>query len=331
MTLIYADGFEDGTTGWALTSNTTGTGRFGTGMVGPGFAEYTLPATTAGPLIVGFAFKPTSTAVQLAMCTMLDNSQGSIHVVLVRGTSGELIVQRFTTVLATSAAGVIPLNTWCYVECKATISATTGSVTVKVNGVTIHALTNVNTKDSPSNVIAQFRLGGNVPGGAAGTAWDDVYIANNSGSFNNDFIGEVHVEHLHPATDDTAQWLGSDGNSTNNWDLVDESGAAVTTDYVASSTIGQRDLYTIVASAHGIATAVAAVIPVAVAAKSDTGTRLMKLDIKEGSGGTVRQSADLTLTTTYAPYQTVFDRKNDGTAWTVSDVNGLRIGQDVSG
>ena len=77
----------------------------------------------------------------------------------------------------------------------------------------------------------------------AGNAYDDVYICDTTGSVNNNFLGELTVEHLRPASDDTAQFLGSDANSTDNWALVDEAGTYNGADYVASSTVGQRDLY----------------------------------------------------------------------------------------
>lgn len=333
MALLFCDGFEDGTTYWALTSTATGTGRSGTGLVGSGNAQYTLVATTAGPLIVGCAYKPPSGAAgaTTSVMTFQNNSGGSIHVVIGRGGNGEVVVQRFSTVLATSAAGILPLNTWCYVEVKVVIHDTTGSVVVKVNGATIHSLTGIDTRDSPSTDVAQVLLGGQWAGiPASGTAWDDVYIADSTGSFNNDFIGDVIVEHLRPAADDTAQWLGSDGNSTNNYDLVDEAGTYSSTDYVTSSTVGQRDLYTVTSSAKSATTAVAAVMVVAVAVKTDTGSRGVKLDIKEGSGGTVRQSAELLLPTSYGELRATFDRKGDGTGWTVADVNALRIGYEVS-
>ena len=162
-----------------------------------------------------------------------------------------------------------------------------------------------------------------------GNAWDDVYIADATGTLNNDFLGELTVEHLRPAVDDTAQWLGSDANSVDNWALVDEAGAYNGADYVASSTIGQTDLYTPAASARAITSPVLGVVVAAVAMKTDAGTRTVKLDVKEGSGGTVRKSAELGLPTTFGELRAVFERKGDGSQFTIADVNALRMGIEV--
>ena len=116
---------------------------------------------------------------------------------------------------------------------------------------------------------------------AAANAYDDVYIADTTGSYNNDFLGELTVEHLRPASDDTAQWLGSDANSVDNYALVDEAGTYNGADYVASSTVGQRDLYVPTASTQPITSPVVGVVVAAVAMKTDAGTRTAKL-VRQG-------------------------------------------------
>ena len=60
------------------------------------------------------------------------------------------------------------------------------------------------------------------------------------------FLGDITVETLYPNGDGAAnQWLGSDGNSTSNYLLVNETGAPVTTSYTGDSVSGHRDLYTL--------------------------------------------------------------------------------------
>ena len=137
------------------------------------------------------------------------------------------------------------------------------------------------------------------------------------------------VEHLRPAADEATQWLGSDGDSSNNFQLVDEAGTYSGTDYVASSTVGQRDLYVPGVSARPITSPVFGVVVAAVAQKTDAGVRTVKLDVKEGSGGTVRQSAELGLPTTFGELRAVFERKGDGSQFTMADVNALRMGVEV--
>ena len=71
-------------------------------------------------------------------------------------------------------------------------------------------------------------------------------------------------------------------------------------------------------------------MPVAVSQKTDAGVRTVKMNVKEGAGGTVRQSADLGLPTTFGEVWSIFERKGDGSQFTVADVNALRFGLEVS-
>lgn len=335
MALLFADGFEDGTTAWTLTNTAIGTGRFGNGLVTSGTATSTGAETgfgaTAGPIIAGFAFKPASTGS--FMCFSHTAGSAGSQVWLHRGSGGEIIAYRSSaaSLLGSSALGVLPLGSWSFVEAKATIHDTTGSLVVRVNGVEVLNLTNIDTKDGAFPTAQILRLGGqNAANSASGNTWDDVYIADTTGSFNNDFLGELSVEHLRPAADDVAQWVGSDGNLVDNWDLVNEAGAANTADYVGSATVGQRDLYVPGPSTRPLSSPVLAVMPVAVVMKTDAGTRTMKLAVKEGAGGTVRLGPDTGLPTSFGEIRTVFDRKGDGTAFTVADVNALRVGFEVA-
>ncbi|MET0786106.1 MAG: hypothetical protein ABWX90_04135 [Candidatus Saccharimonadales bacterium] len=332
MALIFCDGFEDGTTAWTLTNSmAVGTGRFGSGIVAGLTTSYALggfPPTT-GPIIAGCAFKSTAAASAIMGFTGPSNVS---HVLLTRGAGGELIAYRTASgsVIGSSAAGVLPAGAWSYIEAKVTIHDSTGSLIVRVNGIEVLNLINVDTKDTQT-VTDSLRFGSSTFSTTViGASWDDVYIADNTGSFNNDFLGELTVEHLRPAADDTVQWVGSDGNSTDNYALVDEAGVYVPSDYVESSTVGQRDLYTVTPSTRSVSAPVLAVMPVAVALKTEAGTRTLKLDIKEGSGGTVRSSSGLGIPSSFGEVRAVFDRKNDGTQWTVADVNNLRIGYEVA-
>lgn len=330
MTLLSADGFEDGTMAWTLTSAAIGTGRYGNGLVLSSAAANCVTGITLtpGPIIVGFAFKPPGTGV---FCGLTDPAANGLNVMLRRDAGGEITVVRSggQTVLGTSAAGVLPVGAWSYVEVKATFSNTIGTVVVRVNGVQVLNLSGLDTIDSSSTGVTTLVLGAAVSVATTGAVFDDVYIANAVGTVNNDFLGELTVEHLRPAADDTAQWLGSDGNSTNNFDLVDEAGTYNGADYVASSTVGQRDLYTPTASARATTSPVLGVVVAAVAQKSDSGTRTVKLDVKEGSGGTVRQSVELGLPTSFGELLAVFERKGDGSQFTIADVNNLRMGMEV--
>lgn len=326
MTLIFADGFEDGGVAWSISGDwaIVAGGRYGNGITGgpSGSALIGFPAI-ATPVICGFAFKTTS-----ATPIMRFQDDGTLpNMQLSRGSGGEVTARVGATgsPIATSPINVLPSGAWSYIEARLLPANSGGSLKVKVNGVLVIDFTG-DTQYVGSATTAIISLEANT----ATSFYDDFYIANTLGSYNNDFLGEIMVEHLRPNGDDTAQWVGSDGNSVDNYLLVDEAGTFNSTDYVASSTVGQRDLYTLASSARPSSSPVLGVIVSAVSQKTDVGTRLVKINLKEGSGGTIRQSAALGLPTTFGELRAVFERKNDGSLFNVVDVNSLRIGMEVS-
>lgn len=337
MALLFADGFEDGLADWTpsvgtVVTTTTGA-RNGYSLQMSTAVQSNcvrvIPALTT--VVVGAAFYTSSFSnwgsINGTMLMGLWGDAGATqHTMLYLNNAGVLTMGRATTSLGT-ISGAITTGTWQYVEVRATLHDTTGSITVRVNGVQVGAVTNVDTKTT-GTVAAYDRLRLEAPSTAT-TMFDDLYICDTTGSYNNDFLGDLAVEHIRPTGDDTAQWVGSDGNSTDNYALVDEAGAAVTTDYVGSATVGNRDLYTTAPAVRTSGT-VHGVYVQATAQKSDSGTRSMALIGKEGSGGSVRTGASQALTTGWLTYGQAFDRKADNSAFSISDLNAFRVGAEVT-
>lgn len=147
--------------------------------------------------------------------------------------------------------------------------------------------------------------------------FDSVVIAD-------DFQGDCHVDYLVPdGNGDTSQWVGSDSDSVDNWELVDEIPASAT-DYVEADATDLRDLYAVAnLPASGVIKAVQAVvhpwklgpgleIPTSTILKTGSGEHT---DLIEGMS-TVMQGLEAPIRTT----------RPGGGAWTVSDVNNLQIG-----
>lgn len=325
MTLLFADGFEDGLSSWSVSGvgMAIGTGRYGNGVVdsGSGYIKTTFAPATAGPVILGFAFK---SSAEVTIGGFLANSF-VYQLLLERSASGEIRAICNSTLLGTTATGVLPSGAWNFIEVKIVVHDTAGVVVIRVNGGIVLNLTGIDTKSGTETTLnsIQFESG-------TGSAYDDVYICDSSGSYNNDFLGDLTVEHMRPGSDDTVQWLGSDADSIDNWALIDESGTYSDTDYITSSTVGHVDLYLPVPSARAITSPVLGVILSAVAMKTDVGSRTIKLDIKEGSGGTLRQGSELGLPTTFGEVKQIFERKNDGSQFTLADIHNLRMGIEVA-
>jgi hypothetical protein len=120
-------------------------------------------------------------------------------------------------------------------------------------------------------------------------------------------------------------WVGSDADSTNNYLLVDEVGAPVTTDYTGSPTSGAQDLYTLTDLTKS--GTIVGVCHQAYAAASDAGAKSFKI-VNRRLADT--KSAALTLSSTYAPFHYALTQDPEtSAAFTVANVNALQSGVEV--
>lgn len=127
---------------------------------------------------------------------------------------------------------------------------------------------------------------------------DDLAINDTSGSFQNSWPGEGEVIILRPnGNGDNSAWAGNDGNSTDNYLLVDEMPPDDATTYVESNTSGQIDDYNFDATPAAMDTTdVITLVHVGVRAAVSDATAAdpdIVLRIKDSSGGTVEESASL--------------------------------------
>lgn len=286
---------------------------------------------------IGFAMRMNSANV----LTRADNqlmgaySGGIGHFCMRFDTSGHIEVRRGEyngTVLATSTQVWNTWGTYRYIEMQGTIDDAAGRVVVKVDGVTWIDFTG-DTRNGGSNTnIDQF---GFMWTGSADGRIDDMYVTNGTddtattGRPDNSFLGDVKVEVLIPNADGTTnQWVGSDGNSAANWDLVNEV-PVNTSDYTGSSTVGQRDMWGMTNVGAQTST-VFAVQPAVYAAKDDAGAATIKIIHTDGSG-TVVSSTDKALSTGYDYYWDDLRKvRPGGGAWTATEANVLQVGVEKS-
>jgi hypothetical protein len=284
-------------------------------------------------LILGMAIKATSipptTGERLPMIGFYQGGteQTSINM----ESSGAIVARRGSisaTAYATSSTQFVA-GVWYYLELKIVFHGTTGSLSLHVNGVqdTGINLSNVNTITTGNAYADAFRIGGNQYGNAPGMYFDDLYLCDDQGSTNNNFLGDCRVEALFPSGNgNSSQLVGSDSNSTDNYLLVDEADPS-TSDYVESSTVGDKDTYT-----YGNLTpttgTVYAVQIIPHAAKTDAGTRSIASVARLSS--TEVDSADKTLSSTATYLPDIRETKPGGGAWTISDVNSAEFGVKVT-
>lgn len=118
-------------------------------------------------------------------------------------------VKRAATVLGTSANDVITSGIYNHIEVKFDLATSaTGSVEVKVNGVTVLSLANVQTYTTGTSFasVSWRVVSASTPSGYL----DDIFIWDTAGTLNNDFLGQKHVITLIPDSDTaTADWTGT--------------------------------------------------------------------------------------------------------------------------
>ena len=238
---------------------------------------------------------------------------------------GTLTVARFNVpVTGGTSVTALTVGTTYYIEWKVTIanSIAANSCKVRIGGVdAITVATGQDLQDSGVSTATQVRLGNVSSSGSMGgsTYIDDFYVCDQTGSVNNDFLGDVRVDTLLPNGEGThLDYTPSTG--TTHYTLVDET-APNTTDYNESGTAGHRDSYqmtNLTAASGGIK----GVQVLAAALKDDVGARSIKVGVR--SGGTTTVGTTQALATTQAYYTAVHETDPATTAaWTESGINAV--------
>jgi hypothetical protein len=140
----------------------------------------------------------------------------------------------------TDPSVAITLGRYYYIEFKSVINQTTGTAVVRINGQVVLNLAGVNTSPNGDNNADSFAING--PGGGVGTIFvfvDDLYVCDDSGSANTDFLGDVKIGLIMPAAaGDYTQWTPVGGST--NYLMVNEvppDGDATYVDAVAPTPI----------------------------------------------------------------------------------------------
>lgn len=342
MTFLFADSFDhydtnDVTTKWTNVetgisgqSIAVGLGRHGSNAwncttAGRGLVK---AITNSSAIVAAVALNVTG--APSSANSLFEFREGStVHVALRVLTDLSLQVTRSTsTVLATSAAGVVPTSGYCFIEFKANIHDSTGTYEVRVNGTPVITGTGADTRNGGTGIISNVALLGVRT--SNNCYFEDVYILNTSGSAPwNDFLGDIRIDAGRPnGNGNSSQLTGSDGNSTDNYLLVDETNPNGDTDYVQSSTSGQKDTYAFPNMAHTPANIYGVQVCV-YAKKDDAGARSVCSVTR--SGGADTDGATQALSTSYRYYLEVLETDPaTAAAWTQSGYNAAEFGLKVA-
>lgn len=229
------------------------------------------------------------------------------------------------TVLGTIVPGILPYQSWFYVEVGAVMSTSVGSIAVRVNGVQVFSATGINNSPDSANVnVAQYGYSGATTSGFEATHW---YFCDNTGSAPyNTYLGDVRVQTLLPTANSAVQFapVGLATNALNAANVP----AVPASDFNASATVGQIDLFAM-AAPSATATTVLALTTKNTWAASDNLGRSMASQIK--SGASTFTGASTAVSTTVAMVQDIsLTDPATGVAWTVSGVTAALGGYKIA-
>lgn len=243
-----------------------------------------------------------------------------------------LTVTRNGTALTNgTSVAALSLSTWYYLEWKVTIadSISAGSCKVRLNGVDIITVaTSQDTKNTANSSANQVELGpGGVGVGSLDMRFDDFYLCDQSGSTNNDFLGDCRIDTIYPTSDGTySQFTPSTGST--HYTLVDET-TPNTSDYNDGATVGDRDSYGMGNLSALTSQTVYGVQVNAAILKDDAGSKSAATFVR--SSGTNGDGASSALGTSQVYLSQIFETDPNGSiAWTESSVNAMEAGVKVA-
>ncbi len=284
-------------------------------------ARYTLPSAETD-LIVGFAvYFGEATLTQQTFFTMRDESATTNQLSLRIETTGALsIIRGASTLVETSAAGIITPQRWMYLEMQASISNTVGRYHVRVNESSVLNRVNVDTQQSANATVDQLRF---AYMGGASDAIDDLYVLDTGGTINHELLGDMIVDtKTVDGNGTTNDWTPLSGN---NYEMVDEALQDGDTTYCSSSTVGHIDLFTVNPLTNLGVTGTVNCVMVCNAVRHDGGSQDVRSLLR--TGGSNSGGVFYTTTGAYEYCEGIWERNPDTlAAWTESEVNALEIG-----
>lgn len=185
-----------------------------------------------------------------------------------------------TTIIA-QALDCRPANAteWYYLEVKVKCHATAGYIIARINGTQVLNQQNIDTSGGGLGTFAGIEIENRE---TQSVMLDDIYVCNEQGTENNDFLGPVNIYALETDSVDVGgfEWEHIDGGlSTNNSMAVDD--AIFTSDVedgdlVRANTSGLKDMYGMdatVPSGLGLDAVILGAVVTPWARKADTGSR----------------------------------------------------------
>lgn len=225
----------------------------------------------------------------------------------------------------------VPLNTWSYIEINFKLSNTnTGKIVVRLNGVTVINLTNINiTINSKVLYLDNICFFMNSFTMMAANKLDDMYLIDNIGSYNNTFLGDVRIDMINPsAAGNYSQLSPSAGD---NYQCVDEE-AFSNTDFVQGSNVTDKDSYNYEDTPADLDDSNIYAVEINTLAKRTAAADNIKIkNLVRKSSTDYKDATAKSLPDTEFVLPTILERDPaDASAWTKAKINSCEFGVELS-
>lgn len=316
-------------TGWLMNGGRVA----GSGCIGPNGTGQWLAypnqgwSTGISDFYAGFALRISAAQTGTPkIFSVYGDNNSTEHCFLTIDTNNRLAVHRSTgassSLLATSPLPFPVISQWRSINVYFKIDDSTGRAVVKVDGTThIDFIGDTKNAGTGTNIDGVRISVPNNPNNALA----DLVILDNTGSINNTYPNDIAcIRRLPNANGTYSQFTGSDGNSTDNYQLVDEA-PSDNSDYTYATSVGQKDSYN-VEDLPAATISVMGVRAIAKCAKSGAGSAGMSVFVRENGSDTFGPSIPLSTSFSWQGDIVREVAPSTSAAWTVSDVNAMEIG-----
>jgi len=286
--------------------------------------QYALPYNVAELYFVGSFFTNSLTnAYQIVSFDTRTDYGFSNTLNIIWNTNGSISLRRTNTVLATSAAGLVNLNTRHTIECLVKPLNTNGTFVCKIDGVDAASYTGDTTDNAEScDGVRIYNITANTAAGIS-CWWDDIAINDTSGSYNNSWIGRMRLFPLYTRGAGNVTGLSRGG-----YDLGANFAQVRDPDPIGNTfvqgTSGTYDLYTIDTIDLATGTVINNII-VQSGGKSTSGAGLINHVLKVGATESDGEVQICPTAHTIRQHAWAIN-PNTGVPWTESDLASTQIG-----
>lgn len=197
---------------------------------------------------------------------------------VIRDATGHLVLKNSHGVVVGTSTWVIPVNSWFFIEFKAYSHATNGSVIIRVDGVEVLNVQNIDTVTTAGYVQSHFYKCG-VPVTTATSGYiDDAYICDDTTASFNDFIGDVAITNCQLV----AQGVDDAFTASTSTKILNMKASAYGAANNSSQTLNDADTFTIANTVNAGLGEIGAVCVSPVAWKDDTTDRKVSSIVRIG-------------------------------------------------